>query len=1065
MRNIILFTLLHLSFFTSYKGQTYNFKHYTEEEELAQSYIYCISQSREGLLTLSTGETITWFDGNKFTSLSNKDLIENIGSAHFIDSHGITWIMHQQTGLSYVRNGHYFRFTDKIISGLKVFQIIEDEKGTRWLATSGGVFKMDLNLTVTAISFAQNKSVNTISFDDSRHLLLGTAEGLVTIEITNATANVTVIPELLKDKNIKQIIRADLSKLNYWIAVEGDGVYGFTSKKGRYEITTHISAELNAGNFNTACIYSDKSKNLWISIFGDGLRKITFKENGLYDLYKVEKISKLNGLKSDNIQSIFQDSEGNMWFGTFGEGLIKKPVELFSFYGANEGITVTDVKKVIMDLDGNLWMGTNMGLAVLKKQTKTYTLYDASNGFINDKINALFTDRLGVLWIGTNENGIYKYNPTKNKFENFSKSHKLNHLSINVIVQAENTIMVGTTDGLYVFDESSKLTEELTTNDGLFHNNVLNIFKDSKERLWISSYGTPPYYIKDQKITSFKKIKGLNYFNINAVCEDKHGNIWIATEGDGVFKFDNTNFRQYTKAQGLVSDYCVGIETDRNNAIWVTHRNGSSELKQSHEKFIGFTNQKGLLYYENNLNAIFKDHENNLWFGTAQGIVMYDARSGTQEMTAPEIFISKIQLNEDAYVPGDLIKKEYSYYLVHIDYKAISLADPGAIYYKYRLLDVDTSYRTTDMPYVDFPKLGDGVYTFEVIACNANTGLCSAVPSKIVFTINKPVWKEIWFYLLLLFLIVLFMNVIVILRTRSLKNTQALLERKIEEKTYLLQREKEAVEVIKVQLEHKNKDITDSIHYAKNIQDSLLPPDELMNELFTGNYFVVYKPKDIVSGDFYWCSGPEQNCDDPLHFAAVIDCTGHGVPGAFLSILANDFLKQSAAEKNVNKPNDILDYLNENVSSHLNQQWSKNKIRDGMDIALVGIDYKNSKLYYSGANNPIYVFRQGENELEEMIIKATKQAIGSVNELIVKYELQVLDLIKGDTIYLFSDGYADQFGGPRNKKITYKSFRNILTEAFHLPMSQQKEYIENKLDAWKLDTEQTDDICVLGIRF
>ena len=197
----------------------------------------------------------------------------------------------------------------------------------------------------------------------------------------------------------------------------------------------------------------------------------------------------------------------------------------------------------------------------------------------------------------------------------------------------------------------------------------------------------------------------------------------------------------------------------------------------------------------------------------------------------------------------------------------------------------------------------------------------------------------------------------------------------------------------------------------------------------------------------------------------MIDCTGHGVPGAFLSILANDFLKQSLTVKNVNTPDEILNFLNESVSSHFNQQGSKRRIRDGMDIALIGIDYLNYRLYYAGANNPIYIFRQAENDcVEEIIVKATKQAIGSEAEQTVPYKLEEIDLQKGDMIYLFSDGFADQFGGPKNKKLTYKAFRTILAEAYPLEVSQQKEYIEAKLEEWKDGTEQTDDVCVLGIR-
>jgi serine phosphatase RsbU (regulator of sigma subunit) len=328
------------------------------------------------------------------------------------------------------------------------------------------------------------------------------------------------------------------------------------------------------------------------------------------------------------------------------------------------------------------------------------------------------------------------------------------------------------------------------------------------------------------------------------------------------------------------------------------------------------------------------------------------------------------------------------------------------------------------------------------------------------------VWKKPWFYTLLILGVAAITYTIIYFRTMRLRRTQLLLQLKVKQKTFLLQREKEAVETIKVELEHKNKDITDSINYAKRIQDSILPPDELLEELFGENYFVLFKPKDIVSGDFYWAASMNVNNNNkrPLSMAAVIDCTGHGVPGAFLSIMANDFLKQSIIDEQVNNADDVLNFLNEHVSSHLNQT-SKSKMRDGMDIALIGIDRASRKLYFSGANNPIYIYRQLPDTVDQIILTATKQAIGMVTEETVRYSIREFNLLPGDTIYLFSDGLADQFGGDNNKKFTYKRFRDVLLTAFPMPMEEQRDYIASQFDEWKGTTEQTDDVCVMGIRF
>lgn len=282
-----------------------------------------------------------------------------------------------------------------------------------------------------------------------------------------------------------------------------------------------------------------------------------------------------------------------------------------------------------------------------------------------------------------------------------------------------------------------------------------------------------------------------------------------------------------------------------------------------------------------------------------------------------------------------------------------------------------------------------------------------------------------------------------------------------------LEKSKTLIEFQKEEVEEKNQEITSSIRYAKRIQDSLLPPSELMNELFHQNYFVYYHPKDIVSGDFYWAA-PVVTTSETPHFmslAAVVDCTGHGVPGAFMSIVGNNFLKQSLTEKTVNNVAEALDFLNQKIISTLNQSGNaESKVRDGMDLALIGIDYKKNKLYYAGANNAIYVYRKQVNEVEIITLKATKQAIGSISDMVQNYQLEIFDLQKDDTIYLFSDGYPDQFGEAENKKLNYKRFKKILLEAYNLPINEQQGFLKITFEKWLGKAEQTDDVCVMGIK-
>lgn len=253
-------------------------------------------------------------------------------------------------------------------------------------------------------------------------------------------------------------------------------------------------------------------------------------------------------------------------------------------------------------------------------------------------------------------------------------------------------------------------------------------------------------------------------------------------------------------------------------------------------------------------------------------------------------------------------------------------------------------------------------------------------------------------------------------------------------------------------IEEKNKNITDSIRYAKRIQDSFLPSKIFMDENLQ-DYFVLFKPKDIVSGDFYWVN----KSDDKVFFAAI-DCTGHGVPGAFVSIVAFVHIQRSLVLYNKIIPSEMLDKLNDGVLEFFRQQGTSN-IKDGMDIALCALDKKNMKLEFSGANNSMYLIRNGA--LKE--IKADKQPIG---EYLTRKNFTNIEipLQKGDSIYLFSDGYPDQFGGPKGKKFKYSQLEKLLLFIQDKSMEEQKEILNKKIDDWKTGFEQTDDITVIGVR-
>lgn len=288
----------------------------------------------------------------------------------------------------------------------------------------------------------------------------------------------------------------------------------------------------------------------------------------------------------------------------------------------------------------------------------------------------------------------------------------------------------------------------------------------------------------------------------------------------------------------------------------------------------------------------------------------------------------------------------------------------------------------------------------------------------------------------------------------DLAENERILEQKVEERTAEVVKQKEEIELQNHKISELYNQVTDSIKYAKRIQEAILPPNALVKK-YLPESFILYKPKDIVSGDFYWLE--EKN--GIIYFAAV-DCTGHGVPGALMSIVGYNNLNMALSKAST--PSEILDELNKGIGNtlHKNQDGGI-KPSDGMDVALCAFDPKTNTLQYAGAFNPLYIIKNGE--LQQ--IKADKFPIGSYFENPdQKYTNHTITLEKGDSVFIFSDGYADQFGGPKGKKLMYKTFREILLSIYQELTDKQREILDKKLQQWKGNLEQVDDILVIGLR-
>ena len=311
------------------------------------------------------------------------------------------------------------------------------------------------------------------------------------------------------------------------------------------------------------------------------------------------------------------------------------------------------------------------------------------------------------------------------------------------------------------------------------------------------------------------------------------------------------------------------------------------------------------------------------------------------------------------------------------------------------------------------------------------------------------VWETDIAYFIYGIIIIMLIYFLVLYRTKTLrKANQVLIEKDIASREVEKQRRELAI---------KNKNITDSIQYAKKIQEALLPSDLMFKKLFPDS-FILFKPKDIVSGDFYWITERNNKV-----FVSAVDCTGHGVPGAFMSLIGFKILENIIKVQGIEKPSEILNILSMGIENTFHRDEEDYLLKDGMDLAFCVFDRDKKQLEYAGAFNPLYLIR--DNKLFETTADrfsiGLKQMVNEQNE----YTNHSVSIKKGDMIYLFSDGYPDQFGGPNGKKYMYRRFRHLLLTIHKLALQEQKDFLEKSIEEWKGEEyDQVDDILVIGIR-
>jgi ligand-binding sensor domain-containing protein/serine phosphatase RsbU (regulator of sigma subunit) len=1042
-------------------SQTYHFDNYSVKEGLAQSSVYAINQDEKGIVWMGTASGLSCFDGKTFVNYSTEDgLADGAVKAIYIDTLGAVWLGHVDGGISRMYDG---KIEMLFSMSADITSFSPDDEGNLWVSSFGeGVIK---------ISNPNTSDKDSISFGQYKG-----QEGLsdVVFQITKIkNGNIYFITDVgVKNYNYQKndfsfykvagmpayfqiTCMYESANKDQWFGSYNGGLYHYEKKTGNLKIYDALDGL--ASNFiNT--ISEDSKGNLWVGNWGSGVTKIN--DKGL------TIVNKNKGLRDNHIRCITEDREGNVLFGTKESGLLVYKGSQFISYGIENGLVNEQVWAILKDNKGQDWFGTNEGLSVFKN-SKLIRTYSEGNGLPFHEVHHIKKDRNNTIWIGTQGGGVMKYNSASDRFEmNYMINSNMNQHIIKALeVDRSNNLWVGTTDGLVYYEINNQKVDRLTQSNGLGGNEISTVFADSKNIVWVGARGKGLTKIDGATIT---KIDLKRKVTPTSIIEDKLGNLWIGTEGKGVIIFDGKKIiKKYTVNNGLFSDYISLLNIDDNGNIWIGTNKGLNKYDVKQDRFYSFSDKMGYVGIESKQNATHKDEEGNLWFGTIKGVVKLNIKEEVVNTLEPLTRISNFSVNLEDRLMSDNLELSYKEKSIVFNYSSICLTNPDEVYFKVMLEGLEENWRpATKQTFVTYSPLPPGNYTFKVIASN-NNGIWNSKPVTYSFEIIPPLWQRPWFLILCAITLIIIIVGFIKFRERSLLKEKAILEEKVEKRT------EEVVQQSK-ELERKNKDIIDSITYAKRIQDAILPTGEMFTNQLSQT-FILFNPKDIVSGDFYWLA----NKNDKSLFAAV-DCTGHGVPGAFMSIVGYNLLDKIVGEYGTTEPHEILNELNKGVSDALRQEIDSDAINDGMDISLCSFDEETGILEYAGAYNPLYIISDknievidgdeiepnliDENGLKLYEVKANRFPIGSYSEGTNEFSKHSFKLNKGDTVYLFSDGYADQFGGEKGKKFRYKQFKQLLLSINDKNMDDQRKILDDSFLEWMGDLEQIDDVIVIGSR-
>ncbi|MFH1319319.1 MAG: two-component regulator propeller domain-containing protein [Bacteroidota bacterium] len=1105
------------------------FTNYNQQDGIADNHVTAIFQdSRDHFWFGHRYGEVTRWNGNKFSILGDKVKFKNSNqiSDFYEDCNKNIWIATSGGGIFIVKFA-YNNDTLFYLDSIKQADVQPEEDDSLSLYTVKHLKRLGSN------------RVYTICEDDNGFVWIGTNEGITVVDPKNPSREYKyfTVDDGLLSNNVYSIKKDKKGIL--WIATSS----GLVSAKGQdlygMDFTSYSTENLPDNNFRTMCITTNG--DVWVGTESGAGKFVPGKDHAF------KWFSKIEGLSNDDVSSIIEDSEGNIWMGTAGGGLCQYLGNRFETFDISIGLINNQVQAVLVDDAQNLWVGTENGISkiifydkqmtAIKKiinisapQMKNKTSYTGGNEekwLVHNDVLSIYQDSRGYIWFGT-YSGVSRLNTKDNKIINYTFKNGLVYGYIITISEdvGGNIWLCSLGSGCSKFTPDKKNPDRgklttITTEDGLCSNTFWTVFKDSKGNLWFGSNDAGISVYDGERFVSVNENKGLTNKRPASIYEDKYDNIWIASIGGGIYKYDplaalpegfrvggtgiagGKIIKNYTTKDGLSSDNPYFIICDDKNGVWIGTNTGLDKLDSETGKIEHFNRDDGFAGTETNQNAMYKDELGNLWFGTVNGLVRYNPAEDKVNTKESNTYITNLRLFFEDTVwtnstSGNAVQEiQYnsqqtvqdivlSYNENHLTFDFIGLcfSNPEKVKYEYKLEGFDKDWNPIiKQTYVTYANLPPNEFTFQIKSCN-NDDLWNKQPSTLNFIITPPFWQTWWFYSLCLLTAFICIYIYVRWREKKLRLAKIVLENTVIERTMELKMQNIKLEKAYNEIEDKNQQITYSIQYAKRIQEAILPNINEIKVAFS-DAFILYQPSEIVSGDFYWFSVVN---NVPIIVAS--DCTGHGVPAAFMSFIGNDLLNLIVNDNKIIDPAEVLTELDIRVKNVLKQEAGKGGLNEAMDIAICAFNphahigqashidneknlsgnhpnsSKSSKaglgaLRFAGALRQLFLVRN--KELFEY--KPANYSVGGFSIKEKNFHNHDITLQPGDMIYIFSDGYIDQFGGPLGKKFLKKRFKQALIDIHHMESEEQHNYLNKTFNDWKEKEDQLDDILVIGIRF